>query len=401
VPLLLGSGVDYTLHVQLALRRVGPAGWWRSTGVAIVLCAVTTIAGFGSLGFSGNAGLASLGSVCAAGVACSLATSLGLLPVWWKHLASSSPAPTPNPSQPSLLYGRAAWKLGRALGRIVPRSGLRIAGAASATVYRWIRPDCAEIVRQNLEPLAADPTAAGAAVCENFAAFGRKLADLWAYEAGVSMDRWIRPGSGMPHLRAATGSGRGVLLVTLHLGNWEFGAPLISKMGTRLIVLTADEPGGGFTELRQQGRARQGIETLVVGRDPFSFVPVIRCLQEGACVALLIDRPAAETAVDVTFFGRPFRASGAAADLARATGCEVLPVAVIEDGGTYRADVLPAVPYERRGLAQPDARRAFTGQILRAFEPLLREHPDQWFHFVPVWPKAGDGSQRPDVTRHN
>jgi uncharacterized membrane protein YdfJ with MMPL/SSD domain len=55
----------------------------RGVGRALILCAATTVAGFGSLGFSSNAGLASLGRVCAVGVACMAVAGIGLLPAWW------------------------------------------------------------------------------------------------------------------------------------------------------------------------------------------------------------------------------------------------------------------------------------------------------------------------------
>ena len=85
VPLLLGAGVDYTIHVQLGLRRHhgDAAAMRRTTGRALLLCAGTTIVGFGSLTWAGNAGLASLGKVCAAGMVCMLFVSVCLMPAWW------------------------------------------------------------------------------------------------------------------------------------------------------------------------------------------------------------------------------------------------------------------------------------------------------------------------------
>jgi predicted RND superfamily exporter protein len=76
--------VDYTIHVQLSLRRHAEdiAAVCRTTGRALLLCAGTTIAAFGSLAWSSNAGLASLGTVCAVGVACMLVTALCFLPAW-------------------------------------------------------------------------------------------------------------------------------------------------------------------------------------------------------------------------------------------------------------------------------------------------------------------------------
>src|SRR6185436_6129667 len=71
LPLILGTGVDYSIFMQLALRR--HHGDLRvahsSVGRALLLCGGTAVAGFGSLGLSGNAGMASLGRACAAGIA--------------------------------------------------------------------------------------------------------------------------------------------------------------------------------------------------------------------------------------------------------------------------------------------------------------------------------------------
>jgi predicted exporter len=89
LPLLLGAGVDYSIHMQLGLRRHGGdvAAVRRTIGRALLLCAGTTVAGFGSLAFSSNAGMASLGQVCAAGIGCAFVTAVFLLPAWWQATA--------------------------------------------------------------------------------------------------------------------------------------------------------------------------------------------------------------------------------------------------------------------------------------------------------------------------
>ncbi len=86
LPLLLGMGVDYSIHMQLALRandgdRLAVR---RSVGRALLLAGATTVAGFGSLAFSTNSGLASLGKVCALGILLAMVVAVYLLPVWWK-----------------------------------------------------------------------------------------------------------------------------------------------------------------------------------------------------------------------------------------------------------------------------------------------------------------------------
>lgn len=85
VPLVLGTGVDYSLFTQLALRRYhGDLMMaYDSVGRALLLCGGTAVAAFISLAFSSNAGMASLGRVCAVGIACNMLIAIYLLPVWW------------------------------------------------------------------------------------------------------------------------------------------------------------------------------------------------------------------------------------------------------------------------------------------------------------------------------
>ena len=108
-----------------------------------------------------------------------------------------------------------------------------------------------------------------------------------------------------------------------------------------------------------------------------------------------MDRPPAQTAVTVELFGQPFRASIAAAELARATGCALLPVCVLRENEGYAAHMLPEIGYDRAALGNRDARQQLTQEILRAFEPVIRQHPDQWYHFVPVWKTQEENLQTP------
>src|SRR5207249_9784205 len=84
--------VDYSIHMQLALRRHGGdiAQARRRVGRALFLCAATTVAGFGSNVWSSNGGLVSLGQVCAAGIAFDYLTSNFLLPLWWHIFAGDT-----------------------------------------------------------------------------------------------------------------------------------------------------------------------------------------------------------------------------------------------------------------------------------------------------------------------
>jgi len=89
IPLLLGAGLDYSIHMQLAMRRLGGDATEarRTIGRALVLCGLSTATGFGTLIPSSNAGLASLGLVCSIGILITMLTCVFLLPAWyrWSH----------------------------------------------------------------------------------------------------------------------------------------------------------------------------------------------------------------------------------------------------------------------------------------------------------------------------
>jgi uncharacterized protein len=401
LPLVLGTGVDYGLFVQLALRRHrGDVQMVRrSVGRALLLCGGTAIAGFGSLAWSGNAGMASLGKVCAVGIGANVLISVFLLPAWWRRVCvaegageSGGSAAGDAPKTPPSFYQSGLWRLGLALVRVTPTWLVRPFCAGAAAFYSSFQRARREVVIQNLLPVVSgNRLQAEKAARRLYRNFGLKLVDLWRVESGIGVRSWVtRPGE-KEVIPVAWARGRGVLFVTLHLGNWEHGGLLLADMGIKLTVLTNPEPEEGLTELRVASRARWGIETLIVGRDEFAFVEVIKRLQGGAALGLSIDRPAARSAVVVELFGQPFRASVAAAELARASGCALIGVTVVRVREGYAVKVLPEFVYDRRTLGSREARRELTQRIMRAFEPAIREHPDQWYHFIPVWP--GDASR--------
>ena len=86
--LLLGTGTDYSILLLLALKRNGgdaPAAQ-RELGFVICLCVSSAAAGFGTISWANNLGLASLGQTCALGLVIDALISLFLLPRAWALL---------------------------------------------------------------------------------------------------------------------------------------------------------------------------------------------------------------------------------------------------------------------------------------------------------------------------
>ena len=276
--------------------------------------------------------------------------------------------------------------MGLTFVRILPKPIFNTFAKLSAAIYCRLASCRCEIVVQNLLPVFGnDRKLAEKSARELFQQFAIKLADLWRYESGLSIYNLFESLTGWEHLEAAQARQAGVLLVTVHLGNWEFGAPLLTQRGVKLQVITLAEPQTELTVVRQAARARWGIETLALGDNPFAAVEIIRRLEANNAVALLMDRPPATTAIPVSLFDRQLMASISAAELARASGCAILPVYLPRTSRGYAAHLLPEIPYDRRALGSREARAALTQKIMAAFEAPIRLYLNQWYHFVPIW----------------
>ena len=387
LPLILGTGVDYSLFMQLALRRhhgdLQIAH--QSVGRALLLCGGTAVAGFGSLGLSNNAGMASLGQVCSIGIAGNMLISIYLLPGWWKILAGR--ATDSKLKKTSSLYSARFWSAGLFFARALPLPISQALARGAAGLYCLLASHRREVVIQNLLPvLNGDLAAARRAARRLFQEFVLKLVDLWRYEAGIDVPGSKGDWRGWENFSTPHARGKGVLLVTPHLGNWELGAAFFVKHKVPLLVLTQAEPDAALTQMRQTARSQRGVETLVVGGNAFAFVEIIKRLQAGATVALLVDRPPTATAVTVELFGQPYPGSIAVAELARASGCAIVPGVIVRQADGYTATIMPEIVYDRAAIGDRAARIRLTQEILRVFEPAIRQHVEQWYHFVPLWP---------------
>lgn len=85
IPLIVGTGIDYSIHLIFALRRSGGdlTKVWNGVGKAICFCGLSTVVGFGSLALASNQTLQTMGILCGTGVLLTMSLSVLVVPGLW------------------------------------------------------------------------------------------------------------------------------------------------------------------------------------------------------------------------------------------------------------------------------------------------------------------------------
>lgn len=288
------------------------------------------------------------------------------------------------------LYTLRGFKAAFAVAHLLPRPAAQALAAFVGQLVSGKNSAAQAALRANLQPVTGQHGAALDALCaENVANFSRLLADYFrcaGADAARQCDALIEGWSGFENLEAARAAGRGTIIVTGHLGHWELGGLVLARRGLPLTVITLEEPSTALTRWREAGRRRLGIKTIAVGPGhPFAFVEMIQTLRRNELVAMLVDRPYAGTGTPVRLFGHDTEFSTAPALLAQHTGAAVLPAFVLrQPSGRYVSLAEPIIPMPATADPRADL-AANTQRIATAFETVIRQHPAQWFHYVPIF----------------
>jgi KDO2-lipid IV(A) lauroyltransferase len=179
-------------------------------------------------------------------------------------------------------------------------------------------------------------------------------------------------------------SGRSIMFVTGHFGNWELGGFMLGALGFRTyaIARTLDNP---FIDhfLRFKFREKTGQQILSKDGD---YNRIQQVLATGGTLATLGDQDAGQRGLFVDFFNRPASTHKAVALLAieHKTPLVVIGTAKVAEPFHYAVLVEDVIlPEEYDG--QADAVRQITQRFTAALERLARRYPEQYFWLHRRW----------------
>lgn len=253
------------------------------------------------------------------------------------------------------------------------------------------------------------------ALCRrNFAHYGVVLAEflrLPRLTDAQLLDRFTV--TGLEHVHAARARGRGLIVLTAHVGNWEYLAAAQAAWGLDIAVITRHAHQAGVDRFWQGIRRDRGIRFLHAWR---SLRTLVRHLRDGGAVGMSIDQNEGGTSgARVPFFGREAGTVKAPALLAARTGCPVImALSWRDDHGRHHASfseelplVGPAGPVRAPGKdgrpgrqdgpgAKGSSPEADLAAVIDAttrgynarLEAFIRAHPEQWTWVHRRWKPA-------------
>lgn len=288
----------------------------------------------------------------------------------------------------NLLYAHLPFKAAYWFSQTFPRPLCQSIASLLGHSSHALVPGIKEALRANLSAVTGFTGPELDRLCRlNVSNFSKMLADYFYCSTGDSnrikplLGEW----RGIENLHAARERGKGTILVTAHLGNWELGGMLLALEGLPLTVITREEPSTELTELRDRYRGKLGIKTIAIGTETFAFLEVIQTLKNNGIVAMLVERPQENSGTPVKFFGRDTPFSLGPSLLWQHTDATVLPAFVLQkNDGRYLSFIDPAVPMKQDGTPR-EALALNTQRIATQFETIIQRHPDQWYNFVSIW----------------
>ncbi len=192
---------------------------------------------------------------------------------------------------------------------------------------------------------------------------------------------------GKEHLDAALASGKGLMGVTGHLGNWEILTHMKRVIGLEFCVMADVRKDPRLESLVDGIRKRSG---AVILPPKGKALMLIRELKKGHTIAVVADqRGRRSDNLYCTFFGLPAPTNPAPAFLALKSDALVIMAYAVKENGRYRVCFSEAREASSFGSGKEGI--VNLSQHMQSWlETMIRKYPDQWFWLHCRWTRRSE-----------
>jgi len=193
---------------------------------------------------------------------------------------------------------------------------------------------------------------------------------------------------GREHLEQAIARGRGVILASSHIGNWELAAVMIAQWGHTLHAVAGVQLNRWLSTAVRETKSELAIQTI---SPEDGFRRLLRALEHNEPVALVVDGDIYNHGVEVEFFGRRYDFPAGPGVLAQRTGAQVI-CGYCERVSPGRFRIVMEKPLDPAAFATTSE---LNQAVAATIERHIRSHLDQWCIFRPMWEPAPSSAAEP------
>lgn len=203
-------------------------------------------------------------------------------------------------------------------------------------------------------------------------------------------EKWLQKNSvfeGWEHIEKARAQGKGMLFLTLHLGNGDLGASTVAMHGQELYIITKRFKTKWFDDMWFAVRGAQGVR-YIDAHSPNNAFEILKALKKNAGVVFVLDQYMGKPfGIASTFFGRKTGTAYGLALFVQKTKVPVLPIYTYEGADKKLHTVVE--PAMDLGSCLVDDKDQTTAYLTQAFndklEEIVRKHPEQWMWVHRRW----------------
>ncbi|MGA2193405.1 MAG: lysophospholipid acyltransferase family protein [Nitrospirota bacterium] len=198
--------------------------------------------------------------------------------------------------------------------------------------------------------------------------------------------------SGYENIQDALSRGKGGILLTAHMGNWELGGIVLSRLGHAVNVVYFPDSSRRIERNRTKKRLMRGVKEIRLDPERISPLAMMRALERGELVALQGDKLYHDSGTKVRFFDAPAYFPRGPVLLAMMTGAPILPSFIIMDGkAKYKIIVENPIYAVKTGDRERDIEENLK-KVAEIFEKYIGMHYDQWYCFTRFWDSSTEKS---------
>lgn len=250
--------------------------------------------------------------------------------------------------------------------------------------YRWFVPSAIKPLRYlYTQRLGYSNQKAGQLIRKNLVIFGQTILDKIAVLSGAKTKLTFTH-EGVENIEQVVKDGKGGILLSAHLGNWEVAGHLLKRVEAPVNIVMYDGEEQQIKQYMEQFEANRSFNLILIKDDLSHIYEMSAALQRNELICLHGDRfrPGNRTIAhdflgeEALFPAGPFIL---AAKL-KAPVCFVF--AFKETNFHYHFYAYPARVYEGRGNSGINA---MLDDYIKLLEEKLKQYPAQWFNYFDFW----------------